>query len=342
MAAPGARWDHCIQLQPCSNAPLLCLFSSCVSNKHRICFLFLLLSPKRGFTTHCVLSACLNLLILTGIKRQLSLFTSDHHIALGPPPPAGKASSHFVPEKWVCFLALFVHSSLLPHISTLNFKFFSQGVHFVCLSQKNPVSAQTVFLTQCSGLLVIWGLLLLGWPHHTVTGLALGANLLTQLTAAMLPWTRPQVSTEQSWELRENLTSLFHGSGCRKISVLHMRQHREQCGHWAQIPGQLSAPRGDAQKGAHQRGFPLHQSSPEEGGGKSITPKSLYERHYRHVTCFFISVPWFKQGVKLEDVKFCLQHKPEHHLQPTRCSGEWSSLGLSLSCFQPVVNKNRF
>lgn len=106
MAAPGARWDHCIQLQPCSNAPLLCLFSSCVSNKHRICFLFLLLSPKRGFTTHCVLSACLNLLILTGIKRQLSLFTSDHHIAFGSPTTGWKSVFTFCAREVSLFLGI--------------------------------------------------------------------------------------------------------------------------------------------------------------------------------------------------------------------------------------------
>lgn len=151
----------------------------CVSNKHRICFLFLLLSPKRGFTTHCVLSACLNLLILTGIKRHLSLFTSDHHIAFGSPTTGWKTFFTFCAREVSLFLGIicaFFPPSTYFH---LKFQILFTRVHFVCLSQKNPVSAQTVFLTQCSGLLVIWGLLLLGSPHHTVTGLALGASLIT-------------------------------------------------------------------------------------------------------------------------------------------------------------------
>lgn len=61
MSAPGPRWAHHVQPQPHSNAlPALFVFTSetwiYVSNKHRICFLFLLLSPKRDFTAYCILS----------------------------------------------------------------------------------------------------------------------------------------------------------------------------------------------------------------------------------------------------------------------------------------------
>lgn len=56
-AAPGSTWAHCIHLHPRSkDLPLLFVFTSetwiCVSDKLRICFLFLLLSPRRDFITY--------------------------------------------------------------------------------------------------------------------------------------------------------------------------------------------------------------------------------------------------------------------------------------------------
>lgn len=146
MSAPGPRWAHCIQLQPCSNArPALFVFTSetwiyMSPTNTESAFCSCSCHPK-GISQHIVYyQLTWKLLILTGKKKKSVYSLLITTLLLGPPPPARKASSYFVPEKWVCFLALFLHSSLLPHISTWNFKFFSQGVHFICWSQKNPVS----------------------------------------------------------------------------------------------------------------------------------------------------------------------------------------------------------
>lgn len=158
-AAPGSTWAHCIHPHPCSkDLPLLFVFTSetwiCASDKLRICFLFLLLSPRRDFITYRrVLKIRLE---VTNQWRESSVYSlSTTTLVLGPPPSAGKTSSDFVPEKWVCFLALFVHSSLLPHFPLEIASSSHKGFTLSAEAKKTLFPVQTLFLTQWNKLLVV-------------------------------------------------------------------------------------------------------------------------------------------------------------------------------------------
>lgn len=147
---------------------LLCLFSAvkhgCVSDKHRICFLFLLLSPKRDFTTHCIVLTYLKITYTNRNKKttQFIHFWSPHCVWV--PHHHLESLLHILCERsesvsrhYLCIFPSF-------HIFHLKFQILFTKGSFCLLKQKKILfPVQTLFLRLCNELLAIWGLLLLGW-----------------------------------------------------------------------------------------------------------------------------------------------------------------------------------
>jgi len=81
MAAPGSTWAHCIHLHPSSKElSLLFVFTSetwiYASDKLRVCFLFLLLSHKRDFITHCTVLKIYLKITHTNQNEKTTRFTN--------------------------------------------------------------------------------------------------------------------------------------------------------------------------------------------------------------------------------------------------------------------------
>lgn len=145
-AAPGSTWAHCIHLHPRSkDLPLLFVFTSetwiCVSDKLRICFLFLLLSPRRDFITYRrVLKIHLEVTHINQSDKTARFTHFDHHIVFGSPTVSWKDFFRFCAREVSLRLGIICTFFPSSPLSTRNCKFFSQGVRSVCWSQKTPVS----------------------------------------------------------------------------------------------------------------------------------------------------------------------------------------------------------
>lgn len=160
MAAPGSTWAHCIHLHPGSKElSLLFVFTSetwiYAPDKLRICFLFLLLSPKRDFITYSRVLKIYLKITHTNQNEKTTQFTSFWSL-FGSPTISWKDFFIFCAREVSLFLGIICTFFPPSTFSTWNCKFFSQGVHFVCWSQKTPLfPVQTLFLTQCNELLVV-------------------------------------------------------------------------------------------------------------------------------------------------------------------------------------------
>lgn len=123
---------------------LLCLFSAvkhgCVSDKHRICFLFLLLSPKRDFTTHCIVLTYLKITYTNRNKKTTPFihFWSPHCVWV--PHHHLESLLHILCKRSESVSRHYLRIFPSFHIFHLKFQIlFSKG-SFCLLKKKNPVS----------------------------------------------------------------------------------------------------------------------------------------------------------------------------------------------------------
>lgn len=258
-----------------------------VSNKHRICFLFLLLSPKRDFTTYCILSTYLKITYPNRKKKnQFIHFWSPH--CFWVPHHQLERLLHILCQRSESVSWHYFYILPSSHIFPLEISnSFHKGFTLSAEAKKILFPAQTLSLTQCNELLVIWGLLLLGWltSHNCVSGTE-NKSHSTQHTADTLHWTRPQVRTRQ---LLGTLTSgktshlCFTGLAARKLSYSVWGTIREQCGTLRTDPQTASCSQRRCSERCPSERIPFPSIQPRGGRQKSVPPKPLYGRYYIYI-----------------------------------------------------------
>lgn len=202
MAAPGSTWAHCIHLHPSSKElSVLFVFTSetwtYASDKLQICFLFLLLSPKRDFITYCRVLRTYLKITHTNQNEKTTGFTNFWPLhRFWVPHHQLERLLHILCQRSesVSWHYLYILPSF--HIFHLKLQILFTRGSLCLLKPKKPLfPLQTLFLTQCNELLVVQGLFLVGWltSRRYFCSLAQSANLHLTNNILLMRFTGPSL-----------------------------------------------------------------------------------------------------------------------------------------------------